>query len=198
MATYKRDFSKKLKRNIRKNIKTRKTQKTFKKRGGYKNKRRNGNKTKKVGGWPSFSLSGYSSDSGKSSTSSTSSMSSMSSTNRNIIETNKKEPFIVKDDPIMLYKKKNRQRMFMYIYDRGDIYGEFKVYLPEERNYKKIYKIYPKTITVSLADFDIIPVVFKSDNGVDIKKVEQLFRSDEEKENILKKNINANLMSERI
>ena len=103
MAIYKRHFSKKQKRNIQKNIKTRKY---YKKRRTYKNKRY-GNKTKK-GGW-GFSLSSNSSDSGKTTNSSYSNTSN-STTNSNTdyennIRINMKEPFILKDDMVILEKR---------------------------------------------------------------------------------------------
>ena len=110
MVSYKREFSKskKVKRNIRKNTKTRKT---YKKRISYKNKRRNGNKSKKVGGW-GFSLSSNSSDSGKTTISSSSSNSNNSNRSMNSntdyennIRINMKEPFVLKDDMVMLEKR---------------------------------------------------------------------------------------------
>jgi len=257
MASYKRDFSKskKVKRNIRKNTKTRKA---YKKRISYKNKRRNGNKSKKaVGGWPSFSLSSNSSDSGKTTISSSSSNSN-SSTNSNTdyennIRINMKEPFVLKDDMVLLIKKQitydrndpdpnkiskrlsqynkyhkydlhdcnklsspsNKECIIMhtlyhnkasqvYAYDRGEDFKSLKVYLPENKN----YRVYPDTATISAYDFDIIPIREVTDstkvtgrtltipdiNG-NPKLVEVIVRNDDEKRQILKKNINANLMS---
>lgn len=255
MASYKRHFSKskKVKRNIRKNTKTRKA---YKKRISYKNKRRNGNKSKKVGGW-GFSLSSNSSDSGKTTISSSSSNSN-SSTNSNTdyennIRINMKEPFVLKDDMVLLIKKQitynrndtdpnkisnrlsqynkyhkydlhdcnklsspsNKECIIMhtlyhnkasqvYAYDRGENFKSLKVYLPENKN----YRVYPDTATISAYDFDIIPIREVTDskkvtgptltipdiNG-NPKLVEVIVRNDDEKRQILKKNINANLMS---
>lgn len=223
MPTYKRDFSKKIKRNIRKNIKTRKTRKT---RKTYK-KRRNSNKTKKVGGWPSFSLTSNSSDSSKSNStiSSTNSSYSNNTTDDNIIIRNMKEPFVIKGDMVRLIKKGKKYNKYgylesdlackkmsssskkecetyriqlygkkytdVYAYDRGDDTNNFslKVYLPEDKN----YTAYPDTVTVSAADFDIIPIQYIS--GPD--NVKQLIRTNDQKIQILKNNKNANLMSEQ-
>ena len=254
MASYKRDFSKskKVKRNIRKNTKTRKA---YKKRISYKNKRRNGNKSKKIGGW-GFSLSSDS-GSGKTTISSTSNSSNSSTysnnTNDDIITRNMKEPFILKGDMVLLIKKQitynrndtdpnkiskrlsqynkyreydlhgcnqlsspsNKECMIMhtlyhnkasqvYAYDRGSNFNSLKVYLPDNKN----YRVYPDTATISAYDFDIIPIREVTDskkvtgptltipdiNGTP-KLVEVIVRNDEEKRQILKKNINANLMS---
>jgi hypothetical protein len=260
MASYKRDFSKskKVKRNIRKNTKTRKT---YKKRISYKNKRRNGNKSKKAGGgWPLFSLSSNSSDSGKTTISSSSSNSN-SSTNSNTdyennIRINMKEPFVLKNDMVLLIKKQitydrndtdpnkiskrlsqyNKYREYdlrgcnklsspsnkeciimhtlyhnkasqVYAYDRGPVFKSLKVYLPENKNYR-LYLDPDQTATISAYDFDIIPIREVTDstkvtgptltipdiNG-NPKLVEVIVRNDDEKRQILKKNINANLMS---
>lgn len=101
MASYKRDFSKKVKRNIRKSIKTRKY---YKKRRSYKNKRY-GNKTKKGGLGFSLTSNSNSSDSGNTTISSNSSMNSNTDYENNI-RINMKDPFILKHDMVILGKKK--------------------------------------------------------------------------------------------
>lgn len=228
MGSYKRDFSKKVKRNIRKNTKIRKTNKTYKKRISYKNKRRNGNKSNKIGGL-SFLRSSFS-------TSSTSSDNSSNSDIENNIEKNIKEPFIVKGDKLLLIKKKiiydpkdtdpnkvsnrlnlhNKYRKsdckklsypsnkeceitkqlygyeaaYALAYDRENGYNSLKVYLPKDQN----YRAYPDTATISAEDFYINQIREFTQDG----KFSILKRTDEEKREILKKNINANLMRRKI
>jgi hypothetical protein len=225
MASYKRDFSKKVKRNIRKNIKTRKY---YNKRRSYKNKRY-GNKTKK-GGW-GFSLSSNSSDSGNTTNSSNS-----NTDYENNIRTNMKEPFILKDDMVILEKRiikntkddpdrKKRYNKYadMNEYDCNKLSSSskkecliFQTQLykykfteayaydrgeDENNNYLKVYlpedKVYKLyPYNVTATAFDFKIYPVKYVTGPDGKKsIEYLIRSDQEKRKILEKNINANLMS---
>uniref|UniRef100_A0A6C0BVG6 Uncharacterized protein n=1 Tax=viral metagenome TaxID=1070528 RepID=A0A6C0BVG6_9ZZZZ len=229
MGSYKRDFSKKVKRNIRKNTKIRKTNKTYKKRISYKNKRRNGNKSNKIGGLSFLRSSFSSSDSNN----------SRNSDIENNIEKNIEEPFIVKGDKLLLIKIKTEDLIFdpndtspnrisnrrdlhdkyrksdckklsypsnkeceitrkLYdykaayalAYDRDNGYNSLKVYLPEDQN----YRAYPDTAIISAEDFNIYPIREFTQDG----KFSILKRTDEEKREILKKNINANLMRRKI
>jgi len=229
MGSYKRDFSKKVKRNIRKNTKIRKTNKTYKKRISYKNKRRNGNKSNKIGGL-SFLRSSFSSSN---------SNNSRNSDIENNIENNIKEPFIVKGDKLLLVKKKitydpkdndpnkvsNRlnlhnkyrksdckklsypsnkeceitKKLYYYkaayalAYD-GDGYNSLKVYLPEDQN----YRAYPDTAIISAEDFNIYPIKEFTKEFTEDGTFPILERTYKEKREILKKNINANLMRRKI
>jgi hypothetical protein len=109
-----------------------------------------------------------------------------------------------------LYHNKASQ---VYAYDRGENFKSLKVYLPENKSYMPYLDTVPylntvQTATISAYDFDIIPIREVTDstkvtgptltipdiNG-NPKLVEVIVRNDDEKRQILKKNINANLMS---